>query len=336
MAKQRTKPEHAFVFILLLFICSAPILAQKNLGQKAPAHSNGLRAVIWRNPGDVAALNLFYGAGGKEHAPDPSAVYTFVSEDTTGTQPKFDVRDDQGVKWKVKLGHESQSEVAATRLLWAAGYFVDEDYYLPELKVTGLPKLRRGQGFVSPGGVVRGARLKRHIEGHKKLGTWDWSRNPFTGTRELNGLKVMMALMNNWDLLTRNNEVYETANARFFEVKDLGATFGKGGNNFTWSKSVLRDYENSNFIDNGTPREVDFKTRSHVFATPVLRFGKQNKTESVTRDIPRADAKWLGQSLAHLSADQIRDCFRAAGYTPEEVEGYTTVVQKRIAELNAL
>ena len=58
--------------------------------------------------------------------------------------------------------------------------------------------------------------------------------------------------------------------------------------------------------------------------------------ESITEHIPRADVKWLGQILAQLSAEQIRDCFRAAGYTPEEVEGYATAVQKRIAELIAL
>ena len=45
--------------------------------------------------------------------------------------------DEQGVLWKVKLGQEPQSETAATRLLWAAGYFVDEDYYMAEFRVMG-------------------------------------------------------------------------------------------------------------------------------------------------------------------------------------------------------
>ncbi len=50
----------------------------------------------------------------------------------------------------------------------------------------------------------------------------------------------------------------------------------------------------------------------------------------------RADARWLGERLARLSEEQIRDCFRAAGYTQEEVEGYTREVEKRIAALNSL
>ena len=44
----------------------------------------------------------------------------------------------------------------------------------------------------------------------------------------------------------------------------------------------------------------------------------------------------LGKGWRQLSENQIRDCFRAAGYSPEEVDGYTKVVQERIAELNAL
>ena len=68
--------------------------------------------------------------------------------------PKFDVEDEQGIQWRVKLGEEPESETAATRFLWAAGYFVDEDYYLAEIKVMGLPKLHRGESFVSADGTV--------------------------------------------------------------------------------------------------------------------------------------------------------------------------------------
>ena len=46
-----------------------------------------------------------------------------------GTSPKLKVKDAQGVEWKVKMGAEPQAETAATRFLWAAGYFVDEDYF---------------------------------------------------------------------------------------------------------------------------------------------------------------------------------------------------------------
>jgi hypothetical protein len=58
--------------------------------------------------------------------------------------------------------------------------------------------------------------------------------------------------------------------------------------------------------------------------------------QGIVKKIPRTHAKWVGQLLGRLSAEQIRDCFRAAGYSPEEVEGFAQVVQGRIAELNQL
>ena len=56
----------------------------------------------------------------------------------------------------------------------------------------------------------------------------------------------------------------------------------------------------------------------------------------IGKQIPRDDARWMGQLLARLSQEQIRDAFRAAGYTPEQTEGFRIVVQRRIAELAAL
>jgi hypothetical protein len=52
--------------------------------------------------------------------------------------------------------------------------------------------------------------------------------------------------------------------------------------------------------------------------------------------IPLTDVKWMGHLLAQLSPLQIRDAFRAAGYSPDEVEGYSRVVEQRIAVLAKL
>ena len=56
--------------------------------------------------------------------------------------------------------------------------------------------------------------------------------------------------------------------------------------------------------------------------------------QDIVKDIPVADARWLGKLLEPLSDEQIRDCFRAAGYSPEEVEGNAAMVKERIRELN--
>ena len=197
---QRTKARLYFAVMLVLLALPASLTAAQKHKDKEMGNAANLPEVIWRDPGDVASLNLLYGAGGKEHAPDPDGKFTFVKEDKQGTSPKFDITDEQGVQWKVKLGQEPQSETAATRLLWAAGYFVDEDYYLAEFKVTGMPKLHRGNNFVSADGTVHRARLERKLQEVKKAGNWGWFDNPFLNQQELNGLRVMMSLLNNWDL----------------------------------------------------------------------------------------------------------------------------------------
>jgi hypothetical protein len=305
--------------VCLLIICSlcVPAGAQQVAASNAPQTkgAGGPPGVLWRDPVDIASRNLLYGPGGKEHA--PTGKFKFVKEDKKGTNPKFDVVDEQGVRWRVKVGPEARAETAASRLLWAAGYFADEDYYLPELRVEGIPKLSRGREFVSKDGVVRGAGLERHVAGRKKMGPWSWSKNPFVGSKELGGLEVMMALMNNWDAADKNNGIYDEGGERHYSVIDVGATFGRMGGILGRSKDNLKDYSGSTFVQKTTPEYVDFS---------AFRF----------QHIPRADAKWIGELLSKLSADQIRDCFRAAGYSPEEVEGYTKAVQARISALSQL
>jgi hypothetical protein len=325
----------ALMFSPMLAAQDAPDPVSKAIEARTP-----VPVVIWHETVDVPQLNLIYGAGGKEDAPKPGAKYKFRKEDENGTSPKFDVEDDAGVHWRVKLGPEPRAETAATRLLFAAGYFVDEDYYIEELPVDGLPKLHRGgESFVTDGGVVHGARLERRTKEVKKLGTWEWSKNPFVDSREFNGLRVMMALVNNWDLKTVNNSIYQMEDQTVYAVTDVGATFGKTGNTASRSKSNLKDFEKSKFIEKVKPDYVDFVLHSKpifITAVDIPNYHERSSMEAITKHIPRADAKWLGQRLSQLRPEQIRDCFRAGGYSQDEVERYSQVIQDRIAELNAL
>jgi hypothetical protein len=84
---------------------------------------------------------------------------------------------------------------------------------------------------------------------------------------------------------------------------------------------------------------VDFVLHSRPFflsAIDVPNYQMRTRIESVTKAIPRADAKWLGRRLSLLSAGQVGDGFRAGGYTSDEITIYTRAVRKRIAQLNAL
>jgi hypothetical protein len=56
----------------------------------------------------------------------------------------------------------------------------------------------------------------------------------------------------------------------------------------------------------------------------------------IGRDIPIADARWMGTVLGKLSPQQIRDAFRAGGYNADEVEAFSAIMEKRIASLVAL
>src|SRR5580658_5891818 len=152
-------------------------------GNVKAGSSDTAAPVLWREPADIASRNLLEGPGGKEHEPRPP--FTFVKEDMEGSNPKFDVRDQDGVKWKVKLGAEARPETVATRLLWAIGYFTTEDYTLAEFRAQGMPAhLKRGEKFIGSDGSMQDARLKKNSEGEKKVGEWEWRNNPFNGTRE--------------------------------------------------------------------------------------------------------------------------------------------------------
>ena len=303
-------------------------------------------AVLWRNPSDIASRNLFYGPGGKEH--QPHGPFTFVKEDLDGTNPKFEVRDRDGVKWKVKLGEEARPETVASRLVWAVGYFTNEDYFLPTLRAGDMPRhLHRGQKLVAADGAFHNVRLKRYLNDEKKIGSWHWRHDPFTGTRELNGLRVMMALINNWDLKDVNNTVYEEKERgeaepkQIYVVSDLGASFGTTGRSVTRaaSKGNLKAYSRSRFIRKVTPTYVDFNVPTRpalIHFVELPEFVSRLKLRWIGKRIPRDDARWMGQLLAHLSQTQIREAFRAAGYSTHDVDAFSQVVELRIAELNKL
>jgi hypothetical protein len=302
------------------------------------------RTLLWQAPIDIASEDLFYGRGGASG--QPGTRFTFVEEDLDGTNPKFVIRDEAGMKWKVKLGDEAAPETAASRFVWAMGYFTDADYFVQTLRVADMPRLHRGRDLIAPDGTVHGARLKRSSHGDKKVGTWKWKDDPFRGSREWNGLRVLMALINNWDLKDENNSIREerhegSETARVYEISDLGASFGdtKLTLDRRTTKGSLAVYRRTRFIRRIADDYVDFETPDRptlgwIFVPHQYfsRFG----LEWIGRHIPREDARWMGRQLAQLSASQIRDAFRAAGYSPDDANEFACIVELRIAQLTQL
>jgi hypothetical protein len=339
-----------FLLTLIPGLCSEGSVQKKDKAVKREEEiARGVLTVLWRQPGDIASRDLFYGPGGKKD--EPQGPFTFMKEDLDGSNPKFTVRDREGVKWKVKLGAEAEPETVASRLVWSVGYFANEDYFLPHFEVQDMPpRLRRRNAgrFIEPDGSMRNVRLKKEPADEKKIGTWSWRNAPFSGTRELNGLRVIMALINNWDLKDENNAIYEhkkhgdsLPDERVYLVSDLGASFGTAWLDRTHEKSKgnLDWYSRTRFITKTTAEYVDFEDPRRpalmFLANPHEYFGRLG-LRWIGRHIPREDAKWMGGILAQLSPQQIHDAFRAAGYSPQAVEGFSAVVESRIAALNKL
>jgi hypothetical protein len=347
---------HKSVALIVTLIASATSAFQVAAADKEPktkAHpvaeetAQGARKLLWEDAVNIASRDLYNGARGKEDTPGAGTVFTFEKEDLDGTNPKYLVRDDKGTKWKVKLGDEARPEPVASRIVWAAGYFVDENYFLPKIRVENIPAdLKRGRKLIGPDGTMTGVRLKLESKkDRKKIGTWDWKTSPFAGTRELNGMRVMMALINNWDLKDVNNGVFEVKGSNgpemIYEVTDLGASFGspRFDTDYAHDKGDLKAYRKSAFIENIRDSEVDFgvpgKPSLPVIFNPA-QFVKRQDLTWIGKHIPRADARWVGELLSKLSANQIEDAFRAGGYTAQEANEFTTIVQARIAQLRQL
>jgi len=174
------------------------------------------------------------------------------------------------------------------------------------------------------------ARFRLKESDWKKGGEWDWQDNPFVGMRELRGLVVLMAMINNWDLKTSNNQIYEhrgggPSPAREYVVKDLGESFGRSVRYYALGKgNDLGEFQREGFI-----RQVDGERVVLEFRPIILNL-------NVTRDITVDDVLWTCRRLAKLSDRQWRDAFRAAGYTDEQGAAYSARLREKIQEGLAL
>jgi hypothetical protein len=321
MSLKNSRRVLAFFVAVLVAMASSGVAAEKKSKKKMPRGT----PVMWRNRG-VESLDLFDGPGGRSGRPDLRRLRLIKAEEG-GYSPKFRVRDASGREWVAKLGPEAQSETAAVRLVWAAGYVTEINYLAPCAHIPGAKAPKKvdrceGDGFAN-------VRFEARPKGVKRVGPWKWKENPFVGMHQFQGLKVLMAMLNNWDLKDSNNVILYVPSRRSGELRyaisDLGATFGKegGGPGFIWritrSRNKPEDYASSKFIDKVEGGLVDFHFTG--------------KNSGIFDRITVEDARWVGELLARLSDRQLADAFRAANYTPEETRTLADAVRARINEL---
>jgi hypothetical protein len=283
-------------------------------------------AELWQEPADLERRDLFHGAGGAVLAP-PEVTYAFVARKTSGKNPGYDVRDPQGRLWSVKLGEESQSEVAVSRILWAIGFHQPPTYYVERWTLSGADAPQQGAGRF---------RLERPEQ--EAVADWSWYENPFVGSRPFAALVTVNLLLKNWDLKTSNNKIYMVTNAdgvrgRRYVVRDLGGSLGeaKQPRFLSWfpfmrhqqgSKNNLEDFEAQGFVRAVNGDRVDFDYR-----------GLDN---ALADGVNASELGWTCGLLARLSEDQWLDAFRAGGYTLDQSTRYVRKIQEKIAHARAL
>lgn len=303
------------VILLAVILCLSSVdvgVVAKQKQKKTKQAPRGT-AVMWERPSDISSRDLFLGPGGASMRPDLRRI-TFIKEDKGGYSKKYVIRDASGREWVAKIGKEAQSETSAIRLLWGVGYLTEVNYLVPRVTIPGK-------------GTFNNVRFEARPESWDRVGEWKWKRNPFVGTPEYQGLKIMMAMINNWDLKDSNNEIIQTNGELRYVISDLGATFGHASTTplfwrFTRSRNNPSKYTGAKFLEKVKGDRV------------VLHFGGKNR--GLMKDITIRDAQWLSSWLSQLSDQQLRDAFRAANYRPDQINMLARAVRERSNELRDL
>lgn len=329
-------PRHLVSILVALLLAGSSAAASNNKKVAGSAVGRRVTHVLWRNPGAVEKLDFAGGPGGPSRAPRPP--FRFLEEDRDGSSPKVKVRDATGRRWSVKWGDEVHAETFASRLVWAAGYDVPPSYFVARGQIQGLKALTRASKYVDAHGRFTDARFSLRDKTFQRLKKedWSWKENPFMGTRELNGLKILIMLTSNWNNKDgrprdwgSNTGIRETAiggrKTWIYLVTDWGATMGKWGGVMRRQKWDCESYteQTSDFIKG--------------VRDGVVEWGFQgNHTEDTTQGIRLEDVKWILRYIGSITDQQIRSGLKASGATPEEMECFTRAIRQRITRMHAL
>jgi hypothetical protein len=292
--------------------------------------------VIWRDPGYIAGLDLRSGPGGPDGAPAPP--FRFVEEHLTGSQPCVSVLDARGRRWRVKWGDEVRSENFAVRLAWACGFYAETTYFLASGRIEGASALHRARDCIHEDCTFADARFELDDPAVKKLfeeHSWAWNDNPFVGTHELQGLKIIVMLLSDWDTKDRrdvargsNTAIFEHRLSRFrrearYLITDWGGSMGRWGNNI---------------VTRARWDPAGFEAQTPAFVTAVdggfVYFGYSGqRTADVAESIRVSDVRWLHKYLGHLTDVQLRAALEASGADAAETEQFTRALRARIDQL---
>jgi len=281
------------------------------------------RPPLWKDPGPVERLDLAAGPGGAANA--PRTPFTFVSEVKTGITPKVIVQDTRGKKWMVKFGDEVKSENFASRIAWAIGYVVRPSWYVREGKIGGATGLHRASSFIGEDGTFRDARFQmfdtdmfRAIRGSKlDLNDRKYDR------RELNGLKLTLLLLANWDVKAANTAIFDIGGRQFAAVTDWGASLGDPG-----SADFRRRKWNCAAFDTATNNLIDGTDNGFVVFN-YEQYAARNIDE-LSQGIRIDDLNWFLGRVTKLSNAQVVSALHASGATEDDIACFAPAFRKRV------
>jgi hypothetical protein len=309
------------------------------INRAGPRRLRALDHVIWRDPGAVDRLDMSNGPGGATGAPVPP--FQFIEEHSSGSQPCVSVRDARQRLWRVKWGNEVRAENFAVRLAWACGYFAEVTYFLSEGAIEGASGLQRARDCIGDDCRFREARFELEETGVRKMfeeHSWAWNDNPFVGTRELHGLKMLVMLLSNWDTKDRR-DVARGSNTAIFEyrisrwrrearylITDWGGSMGR------WGSSI---------VTRGRWDPDGFATQTPQFVTGVqdglVLFGYAGqRTADMSSGIRAEDARWLCRYLGRITDAQLRQALIASGASADDATSFTTSLRARVQQLEAI
>jgi len=288
---------------------------------------------LWMEPARFTDSDWTWGPGGQELAPRPP--FRFQKEKLDGTNPKVDVVDDAGRHWVVKFGSEAHTDTFQSRFVSALGYAAEPTYFVAAGSIQDVHDLKRAKYFIAKDGSFRDARFKLHdrkSDREKDDTDWSWADNPFVGSRELGGLKILVMLTSNWDTKDARNGKDESntgmirpAKSRgsaWYAVTDWGASFGRAGsllkrNRWDWEGYRL---ETPNFV------------RLNPDGSLTWRY-KGRHGDDITAGVGLDDVRWILPYLSRISDDNLRIGLMASGASEPVASEYTRLIRDRINQL---
>jgi len=290
---------------------------------------------IWHDIHTEEANDLRYGPGGAGYVPEPP--FEFVEELLTGSHPGVSVRDRRHRLWRVKWGAEAKPEAFCVRFAAACGYFAEVTHYLASGRIDGVNALTRARAMVGEDGSFSDARFELEDRSVRMLFdeySWAWNDNPFVGTRQLDGLKIVVMLLSNWDTKDRR-DVSRGSNTAIFEypvsrlstearylITDWGGAMGRWG-----TTVVSRGRWDAEGFEAQTP---DFVAGVH---DGVVDFGYQGQRSELGRGIPVAHVRWFYRKVRRITEPALRAGLLASGATQEEAARFVHSLIVRIEAL---